>query len=177
MNETPCPCGKPPTTLFQHLGPLCTTCFTDVIHRRCRKAAKDAGWLNKGTKVHVFEDTTIQGKALGVMFKHVFKELPLEHVPTEQAAVLVIGKTADDEAEDFLNQLFAGKLEQKLAVLNLFANVTTAEIEKYSELNSIVGEKPAKTELRTRLEALDQRYPGSMFALQKSQESFRKPSE
>jgi hypothetical protein len=173
MNETPCPCGKPASTQFQHLGPLCAECFTDVIHRRCRKAAKDAGWLQKGAQVHVFENNTLQGKALSVIFKQVFKGLPLEHAPAE-AAVLVIGKTADDEAEDFLNQLFAGTLEQKPAVLNLFVNVTTAEIERYCELNAIVGEKPAKTELRTRLEALDQRYPGSMFALQKSQESFRK---
>ena len=174
MNEPPCPCGKPATTQFQHLGPLCTACFTDVINRRSRKAAKDTGWLQKGAKVHVFEDNTLQGKALSVIFKQVFKGLPLEHVPAEQATALVIGKTADDEAEDFLNQLFAGKLEQKPAVLNLFANISTAEIEKYCELNSIVGEKPAKTELRTRLETLDKRYPGSMFSLQKSQDSFRR---
>ena len=172
MNEPLCPCGQPAETQFQHLGPLCKGCFTDVIHKRCRKAAKDAGWLKAGQKVHIAENN-----ALKALFLKVFKGLPVEHVEAAQADVLVVGKTSDDEAEDFLNQLFAGKIDGKQKAMNLFALITTAELEKYCELEHIDGEKVQKSELRTRLDALEQRYPGTFFALQKSQDSFRKPSE
>lgn len=174
MNETACPCGKPAETAFPHLGPLCRACFRDVLYKRCRKAAKEFGWLEPGKKVHLLDDKSIQCKAVAVLFRQVFKGLPLEHVPAEQADVIVAGKTADDEAEDFLQQLFAGKIDEKRKALNLLANISTAEIEKYCELEHIDGEKPQKSELRTRLDALEQRYPGTFFALQKSQSSFRK---
>jgi hypothetical protein len=172
-----CPCKKPADTDFTHLGPLCKDCFRDVIERRCRKAAKDAGWLNKGQKVHVFADATLQGKALDVLFKQVFKDLPLSHVPADQAEVFIIGKTADDEAEDFLQQLFSGKVEEKPHALNLFSLLTTAELERYCELHGIVGEKRAPSALREQLNALDKRYPGTFFGLQKSQDSLRKNAE
>jgi hypothetical protein len=164
-----CPCKKPAETDFQHLGPLCKECFADVVHKRCRKAAKDAGWLKPGQKVHISDDT-----ALKTLFQQVFKGLPVEHVEADKADVIIVGKTADDEAEDFLQQLFAGKLENKPKAMNLFALLTTAELEKYCELEHIEGKKQEKSELRTRLEVLDKRYPGTFFALQKSKDSFQK---
>ena len=177
MNETACACGKPAETAFQHLGPLCRACFGEVIYKRCRKAAKDFGWLKPGQKVHLLDDKSMQGAAINMLFQQVFKGLPVEHVPAAQAEVIIVGRTADDEAEGFLQQLFAGKIDEKQKALNLLANISTAEIEKYCELEHIDGEKPQKSDLRTRLDALDQRYPGTFFALQKSQDSFRKSSE
>jgi tRNA(Ile)-lysidine synthase TilS/MesJ len=137
-----------------------------------RKALKDAGWLKKGQKVAFADEKTAQGRAAIVLFKAVIKGLPLKYVPAEQAETTLTAQTADDEAEGFLHQLFAGKLEQSTA-MNLLANITTAEIEKYCELERIDGEKPQKSALRTKLDALDRRYPGTMFALQKGKESFK----
>jgi tRNA(Ile)-lysidine synthase TilS/MesJ len=173
MDVKPCACGQPAVTDFSHLGPLCKACFVEVIERRARKAVKDFGWLQKGQEVHAVEDASAQGKAAAALFRRVIKGLPVEHVPADQAEVLVVGKTADDEAEGFLNQLFAGRLEQKSTVLNVLANISTAEIEKYCELQDIAGEPMQKSALRQKLEGLEKRYPGTMFALQKSQESFR----
>lgn len=169
MNVATCHCGMPAETHFGHLGPLCRACFVDVVQKRCRKALKDAGWLKPGQKVHVVEGR----EALSVLFKSVVKGLPVELVSQEQAEVIIVGKTADDEAEEFVDQLFAGKIEPRSAAVNLFANISTVELEKYCELEGISDAAKPKSELRTRLDALEKRYPGTYFALQKSQESFR----
>jgi tRNA(Ile)-lysidine synthase TilS/MesJ len=137
-----------------------------------RKALKDAGWLKKGQKVAFADEKTAQGRAAIALFKAVIKGLPLEYVPAGQAEITLIAQTADDEAESFLHRLFAGKLEQSTA-MNLLASVTTQEIEKYCELERIDGEKARKSALRAKLDALDKRYPGTMFALQKGKESFK----
>jgi len=166
-----CTCKKHAETEFQHLGPLCRACFTAVLQRRVRKALKDAGWLKRGQKVCFADEKTAQGRAAITLFKAVIKGLPLEYAG-DQAEIMLSAQTADDEAEGFLHQLFAGKLEQNKAV-NLLANITTQEIEKYCELEHIDGEQARKSELRTRLDALDKRYPGTMFSLQKGKESFK----
>lgn len=166
-----CACGKPAETAFQHLGPLCKPCFIEVLERRVRKVLKDAGWLKRDQKVCFADEKSAQAKAALALLKAVIKGLPVQYVQ-EQPEVVLSAKTADDEAEVFLHQLFAGKLEQQNTV-NLLANITTAEIEKYCHLENIDGEKAEKSELRTKLEALDQRYPGTMFALQKGKESFK----
>jgi len=172
MDKAPCHCGKPSDTSFSHLGPLCKGCFVDLINKRCRKALKDAGWLQKGQKVHLVLDDTAQGKALDSLFKQVVKGLPLELVALDKAEAVIVGKTADDEAEDFLQQLFSGDIGHKQAAVNLFANLSAAELDKFCELEDIVGETRQKSGLRTRLEALDKKYPGTLFALQKSKKSF-----
>ncbi len=176
MNEAPCHCGTQAVTDFGHLGPLCKECFIDVLVKRCRKALKDAGWLKSGQKIRLLIDATAQGKAVDVLFKQVVKGLPLEYV-ADKEEVLIVGKTADDEVEEFLHQLFDGKLAPAPKHVNLFAHVSTPEIEKYCELEGIVGTRQPQSELRQRLNALEQRYRGTLFSLQKSQESFRKPSE
>ena len=170
MNQATCHCAKPAVTDFSHLGPLCRACFVDVIQKRCRKALKDAGWLEPGQKVHIVEDS----EALSVLFKQVVKGLPLDYVLREQAEIILVGKTADDEAEEFVDKLFAGRLMPENTAVNLLANISTPELEKYCELEGINSTAKPKSELRTRLDALEKRYPGTYFALQKSQSSFRK---
>jgi hypothetical protein len=170
MNEPACQCGKPAETAFQHLGPLCRQCFTDVIQRRCRKALKDAGWLQPGQKIRLPNGNTLQDNAAKHIFRQVVKGLPLEETGD---GTIIEGKTADDEAEGFLQQMFEGKLDDKNEI-NLLANVSTAELEKYCEFEGITGSKAPKTELREKLEKLEQKYPGTMFALQKGKDSFKK---
>lgn len=168
MNNVSCRCGRRPEAFFQHLEPLCRDCFFGVVHRRCRKAFKDFGGLKPRQKVCL-----AGGRALEALFKTTVKGLPLEYVPLEQAEVVIVGRTADDVAEDFLKQLFSGRLEpDKNNVLNLFENLSQAELERYCELGSIKCENNEKSVLRKHLEALEQRYPGTFFALQKAKESF-----
>lgn len=174
MNQAACKCGSQPVTDFGHLGPLCKACFVDVLLKRCRKALKDFGWLKPHQKISLITDDTAQGKALETVFKDVVKGLPLEYVPPERADVLVVGQTADDEVEEFLGKLFSGEIAKQSRQLNLFANISTPEIEKYAELQHIVGEKKPQSELRQKLDVLEQRYRGTIFSLQKSKESFRK---
>ena len=169
-----CSCGKPSETAFKHLGPLCKECFIAVLQRRGRKALKDSGWLQAGQKVHLVDETTAQGKAASRLFKDVIKGLPIHYVPAEQAAVLLVGKTADDEAEDFLHKLFEGKLVEKPSAVNILANITTEEIEQYCAFEGITGKFVEKSVLRAKLDELEKRYSGTFFALQKSQDSFRK---
>jgi hypothetical protein len=171
MNDA-CHCGKQAETSFQHLGPLCRGCFSEVIQRRCRKAAKDAGWFAQGQKIHIINDGTLQNNSVRHLFRQVVKGIPLEEVAAEKAEIVILGKTADDEAEDFLQQLFEGKLSETNAI-NLLANVSTAELEKYCEFEGITGDKKPASELRRKLEALEQKYPGTMFALQKGKDSFK----
>ncbi len=174
MNETACKCNSSAVTNFSHLGPLCKECFVDVIHRRCRKAVKDQGWLKPGQKVHVLEDDSVQGRAVPILLKQVVKGLPIEYVEKGREDVLVVGETADDEAEGFLKQLFEGRIAPEEKTINLLEGISTAEIGKYCELEGIQGVKKEKSELRARLETLDNKYPGTFFALQKSRASFRK---
>ncbi len=174
MDVPQCTCGTPAETNFSHLGPLCKTCFLDVLQRRARKALKDAGWLQPRQKVHFAFDETALGRAAEALFLAVIKGLPLDYVPAEQAEVIVVGKTADAEAEDFLHELFAGRLVEKRTVLNVLANISAAELEKYCEFMSITSTSLEKSALRKHLDTLEQRYPGTVFALQKSKESFTK---
>ncbi len=166
MYNKTCSCGKPADTDFSHLKPLCKGCFVELINRRARKALKDTSWPTKGQKVFIEDNPS--AKAL---FKAVIKNLPIEYAPIEQAELVIIGKTADDEAEDFLNQLFEGKLKEKIKAVNILSNITAAELEKYCEFENIAFTKTDKSVLRTKLEALEKRYPGTIFALQKSKDS------
>lgn len=163
-----CKCSKPADTNFGHLGPLCTECFVDILQRRTRKALKDSDWVQKNQKVFV-----VNNPAAEALFKGVIKDLPVEYVPVDQAELVITGKTADDEAEEFLDQLFKGKLDNKGKAVNILENITTAELEKYCELTGIVGKPAQKSGLRQKLEGLEKRYPGIIFALQKSKESMR----
>lgn len=167
MNKKDCHCGKQAITGFVHLGPLCRGCFVEIIRRRARKAIRAYGELKPGQKVF------IDGKgALPVLFKRAIAGLPLKYVPKAKAGIIIVGKTADDEAVEFLESLFAGKKQKKSKSLNILENITTAELEKYCELEKIKQEKQPKSPLRKSLESLDDKYPGIMFALQKSRKSF-----
>jgi hypothetical protein len=176
MDVMPCHCSQPAVTNFSHLSPLCKSCFVDVIERRCRKAAKDAGWLKPSQKVFIDLNDTMQGRALEHIFGRVFKSLPVAPVLAAQAEVIILGKTADDEAEDFLDHVFSGTLLPERKAMNLLANVSAAELEKYCELQGITGLPRQKSELRAHLEAVEKKYPGTMFSLQKSKTFFRNSS-
>ncbi len=162
-----CICKKPAKAFFPHLSPLCRQCFALLLRRRVRKAVQDFGWLKPGQKVF------IDGKgALPILFKSAVTGLPLKYVPKAKAEIIIVGKTADDEAVEFLEQLFSGKTARKTKALNIFANIAAKELEKYCELEKIKQEKQPKSSLRKALESLDDKYPGIMFALQKSRNSF-----
>ncbi len=166
MHKTTCQCGKPAKVFFPHLSPLCRKCFALLLRRRVRKAIKDYGWLKPGQKVF------IDGKGpLPVLFKAAVTGLPLKYVPKAKAEIIIVGKTADDEAVEFLEQLFSGKAATKTKALNIFANITAKELGRYCELERIKQEKQPKSSLRKSLESLDDKYPGIMFALQKSRRS------
>lgn len=167
MNKRVCICKKPARVFFTHLSPLCKDCFVLLLRRRARKSIRDHGELKPNQKVF------IDGKgALPILFKSAITGLPLKYVPRSKAEVIITGKTADDEAVEFLENLFAGKKQKKSKALNIFENITTAELEKYCEINKIIRPNRKKSGLRQKLEELEQRYPGIMFALQKSRESF-----
>jgi len=167
MNKKVCICKKPARVFFTHLSPLCRECFALLLRRRARKAIRDHGELKPNQKVF------IDGKgALPILFKSAITGLPVKYVPKAKAEVIITGKTADDEAVEFLENLFAGKKQKKSKALNIFENITSAELEKYCELKKIIRKNRKKSELRQKLEELEQRYPGIMFALQKSRESF-----
>ncbi|MEM2916094.1 MAG: hypothetical protein QXT19_01935 [Candidatus Woesearchaeota archaeon] len=168
MDNKDCICKKPASVFFPHLSPLCKECFNQLLRRRVRKAIREHGELKPNQKVF------IDGSgALAVLFKSAVTGLPLKFVPKSKAEVIVVGKTADDEAVEFLEQLFKGKITKKTKALNIFANITAKELEKYCELNSIRQEKRQKSELREALESLDEKYPGIMFALRKSRRSMQ----
>ncbi len=168
MHKKNCHCGKQASTVFVHLGPLCKGCFVETIRRRARKAIRNYGELKPGQKVF------IDGKgALPVLFKSAITGLPVKYVSKEKAEVVIVGKTADDEAVEFLENLFAGKKQPKSRALNLFENITTKELNKYCELEKISCKKPTKSSLRNALESLDDKYPGIMFALQKSRRTIK----
>jgi hypothetical protein len=173
MDYKACSCGKPSETDFKHLGSLCDACFKDVIYRRCRKALKDSGWLERGQKVHLAVSESLQGRVLETLFKQVVKGLPLEYT-AESPEVVVVGKTADDEAEEFLDDLFSGNINAKSRAINLFSNISEKEIQKFCEFEGIKGSLLPKSELRKQLDELEKKYPGTFFSLQKSRESFIK---
>lgn len=135
-----------------------------------RKAIREHGELKPNQKVFIDGNG-----ALPVLFKSAVTGLPLKFVSKSKAEVVVVGKTADDEAVEFLEGLFRGRIkkQENKRVLNIFSYVTTAELERYCELNSIRQGKKQKSELRKALEFLDDKYPGIMFALQKSRRSMQ----
>lgn len=166
MHDKYCICKKPARVFFTHLSPLCKDCFTQLLRRRARKAIKNHGELKPNQKVF------IDGKgALSILFKSATTGLPIKYVPKARAEVIIEGKTADDEAVEFLEHLFRGKQQKKSKALNLLANITAAELDKYCELNKIFRQKQKNSGLRQKLKELDEKYPGIMFALQKSSES------
>ncbi|MEM4240097.1 MAG: hypothetical protein QXM31_03660 [Candidatus Woesearchaeota archaeon] len=168
MDNKHCICKKPAKVFFTHLSPLCRQCFALLLRRRVRKAIRDHGWLKPGQKVF------IDGKgALPILFKSAVTGLPLKYVTKTKAEVIIVGKTADDEAVEFLEQLFSGKTAGKTKALNIFSNITTKELEKYCELEGIKQAALPKSSLRKALESLDDKYPGIMFALQKSRRSMQ----
>ncbi|MEM4247366.1 MAG: hypothetical protein QXR48_01820 [Candidatus Woesearchaeota archaeon] len=133
-----------------------------------RKAIRGYGELKPGQKV------CLDGKgALPALFKTAVIGLPLKYVPKAKAEVVIVGKTADDEAVEFLEQLFKGKTAKKTKTLNIFSNITSKELEKYCELEGIKQPVLPKSSLRKALESLDDKYPGIMFALQKSKRSMQ----
>jgi hypothetical protein len=167
MDKRDCICKKQAKVYFPHLSPLCSECFAQLLRRRARKAIRGYGELKPNQKIF------IDGKgALPILFKSAITGLPVKYVPKAKAEVIIVGKTADDEAVEFLENLFAGKKQKNSKALNIFENITTAELEKYCELNKIQQAKQPKSPLRKALESLDEKYPGIMFALQKSRESF-----
>jgi tRNA(Ile)-lysidine synthase TilS/MesJ len=168
MNKKDCICKKPARVFFTHLSPLCKGCFALLLRRRVRKAIQDFGWLKPNQKVFIDGE-----KAVSILFKSAVTGLPLKYVKKAKAEVIITGKTADDEAVEFLEQLFEGKIKQQEKALNIFANITEKELEKYCELEKIVRKKQKKSGLRQKLEKLDEKYPGIMFALQKSRQSFQ----
>ncbi len=168
MHKKTCQCGKPAKALFPHLSPLCGQCFALLLRRRVRKAIRDHGELKPNQKVF------IDGKgALPALFKIAITGLPIRRVPKAKAEIIIVGKTADDEAVEFLEQLFSGKTARKTKALNIFANITAKELGKYCELGKIRQEKQPKSSLRKALESLDDKYPGIMFALQKGRRSMQ----
>jgi hypothetical protein len=188
MHKKDCICKKPARVFFTHLSPLCRECFALLLRRRARKAIRDHGELKPNQKVFIDGE-----KVVSILFKSAVTGLPLKYVPksradsgrlrssslrvgsadaTPTADVIITGKTADDEAVEFLENLFAGKKQKKSKSLNIFENITSAELEKYCELKKIIRKNRKKSELRQKLEELEQRYPGIMFALQKSSKSF-----
>ncbi len=167
MHKKDCICKKPARVFFTHLSPLCRECFALLLRRRARKAIQDYGWLKPNQRVFIDGE-----KAVSILFKSAVTGLPLKYVSKSKTEVIIVGKTADDEAVEFLENLFAGKKQKKSKSLNIFENITSAELEKYCELKKIIRKNRKKSELRQKLEELEQRYPGIMFALQKSRESF-----
>jgi len=167
MHKKDCICKKPARVFFTHLSPLCRECFALLLRRRARKAIQDYGWLKPNQRVFIDGE-----KAVSILFKSAVTGLPLKYVSKSKTEVIIVGKTADDEAVEFLENLFAGKKQKKSKSLNIFENITSAELEKYCELKKIIRKNRKKSELRQKLEELEQRYPGIMFALQKSRKSF-----
>jgi hypothetical protein len=162
-----CICKKPARVFFTHLSPLCRQCFALLLRRRVRKAIQDFGWLKPNQKVFIDGE-----KAVSILFKSAVTGLPLKYVKKPKAEVIITGKTADDEAVEFLEQLFEGKIKKQEKTLNIFKNITAKELDRFCELEKIVRKKQKKSELRQKLEKLDEKYPGIMFALQKSRQSF-----
>jgi hypothetical protein len=167
MHKKNCICKKPAKVYFPHLSPLCRECFALLLRRRVRKAIHDHGELKPNQKVFIDGE-----KAVSILFKSAVTGLPLKYVKKPNAEVIITGKTADDEAVEFLEHLFNGKTAKKTKALNIFANITEKELEKYCELGRIKQEKQPKSSLRKAIESLDDKYPGIMFALQKSRKSF-----
>ena len=173
-------CSKTASIDMKHLGgSLCSKCFAEVIEKRVRKSLRQHDWLKPKDKVLVIDDNSLKSKASIYLLKSIFKGQPF-NLSFKKGSIKSADKLAkgydkaiipwnmDDEVEQHLDALFNNKKIKKTRFIKLLSNVSDEEIDYFARINKIKGRKKAKTGLGKKIDALENRYPGSKFGLQKS---------
>ncbi len=141
----------------------CKNCFISIIEKRLRKYFRHY-MLKKKNRVVVKDAVS----------RYVFENVV--HVPLQilkrkikKTDFVVSLDTADDAVVAYLGHLFFAKKYVKLSktMLQPFRCLTDEELLLYCDYNKL-DFKPQKNPLKQKLHALEQHYPGTLHALEKS---------
>ena len=152
---------------FKHIGRgICRKCFVRNIERRVKKHLRNAAQsvaqvgppryrrtltvkcvpprqrlFKKGDRILVIgevEKVLLEGAVKGMPLEMVFrKRLPRE---TKKFDYVVMGNAMDGICEEFLSNLFKGRLKvkkEKLNVFNILEPLTEEEVKSYAEIKGI----------------------------------------
>lgn len=173
-------CKKPEKVDLKHLGgPLCYSCFAEVIEKRVRKSLREQDWLKPGQKVVFIDDSTLKAAVAKYLLKSIFKGQPFD-IDFKKASISSVEKAAkgydriilpwsmDDETEQFLAALMDNKKLPKAKYIKLLVTLLDEEIILFARIKKLEGRIKKKSKLSRMLDDLEKRYPGSKFGLLRS---------
>lgn len=173
-------CKKPAKIDLKHLGgPLCYSCFAEVIEKRVRKSLREQDWLKPGQKVVFIDNSTLKAAVAKYLLKSIFKGQPFD-IDFKKASISYVEKAAkgydriiipwsmDDETEQFLACLLDNKRLPKEKYVKLLVNLSDEEILLFAKIKKLEGKIKKKSKLGSMLDELEKRYPGSKFGFLRS---------
>lgn len=172
-------CNKQGTIYFKHLGNLCNNCFTNTIEKRIRKNIRINKIFKNKDKILVFDD--LSNDVLKGIIKDSPKELFLKKIKNIQQInklqpyikknkinKIAISACLDDIVIKFLESFILNKKNKKTKFIDLFENLTSEELEKFSKIKRLNYLKIKKNKsIENFLNKIDHKYPGSKFNLLK----------
>lgn len=161
-------CGRNPAEkeLDFYSQRFCRKCFLEFIEKRIRKHVRVNRILAANEKVLIVDD----GSAASLVSKHFLENyasrLPFSIVKKGRADKIILPVTADDYIDDFLRQMFKGKIEEfyKKDVFSLVKVVSEKECALFARYKQL-GKPKQKRHL---LDKIEKKYIGTKGAMMKS---------
>ena len=152
-------------------GDLCNSCFMDMLYKRVEKELRQHPF-KKG------ESVLIVGELASHFIDHVnkielFKVFAEESNENEDYDKIVIPWTADDEADNFYEELTSNKpnLKENNKTIKLFKSILDKELAEAAKILKIEF-TPKKR--NSDVEKINKKYPTAKFGLVKSSEEIKK---
>lgn len=171
-----------------HIKDVCNSCFAKIIEKRIRKYIRINKIFKKNDRIFIIDDLSF------FLVKNIIKDLPVEislknmdiedlskkavknKLKKDKINKIVIPWTLEDEANIFLNNLFAkknNKLNKKY--IKLLISITDKEAGLFAKINKIdFKENKKNNDIKNMLDALEQKYPETKFSLLRSIEQMKK---
>ncbi len=170
-----------------HIKDVCDSCFAKIIEKRVRKYIRINKIFRKNDRILIIDNLSF------FLVKGIIKELPAKislknmdirdlskkavknKLKKDRINKVVILWTLDDEANLFLDNLFAKKNKRlNKKYIRLLVTITDKEAGLFAKINKIdFKENKKNNDIKKMLDTLEQKYPETKFSLLRSGEQMK----
>jgi len=153
----------------------CTKCFSEMIEKRVRKDIRINKKAGKEKEISLFNDKSKEFCVAKYILESVFSKSKVLKLVKKVGNKTFVATNLDREVKSKLEEYLKGKKKKDIKGAKILNNVTEEEIIQFCKIKNFkIGKKESKNNL---IEGIENKYPGTKFALGKSFTRIEKLSE
>ena len=160
-------CSADAATNLKRLGPLCTSCYSELVENRVKKDLRKQVKITKDMRFVLKDNGTAYSKAGIAVLKHIFNDKPVV-IDSSGDGILVSAEPIDEQIIEKLENIFLGDKNELQKQVMLFRSLSKEELIEYISCNKIEGAIPESNAFAKELDDFEKKYPGTKASCAKA---------